>query len=192
MKFKKPDVKAPRHKPKATRLINKEFMTKFMAKHPQYKGLSETDFRRIISSFNTKIYEKVIEERDGIELPSQLGFLFIGSCKVIGKRNYSYGKSTSYETSIRNTNLATDGLSGKIFYSNYPSKYRFAYRALWAFKAYRDFSRSVHKTYPEKYTIYREVENTRKISQMFDNLKRKEYGEIKDAKNIGSYNDFEL
>jgi hypothetical protein len=54
------------------------------------------------------------------------------------------------------------------------------------------FSRSVHKTYPEKYTIYREVENTRKISQMFDNLKRKEYGEIKDAKNIGSYNDFEL
>ena len=44
-----------------------------------YSSVSN-DKLKVIKSFNGKVWEGVIDNRNGIELPESLGYLFIGSC----------------------------------------------------------------------------------------------------------------
>jgi len=78
--FKKPNVKAPRFRPSFYNVLNKEFFEKFKKKYPKYKNLDNSILKKIVKTFNETISSKVIENRDGIELPQQLGWIFIGTC----------------------------------------------------------------------------------------------------------------
>jgi hypothetical protein len=190
--YRKPDLKAPRFRPPVHTILNKEFINSFKEKYPQYNNISDKDIKHTVEVFNRTIWEKVISSRDGVELPSNLGFLFIGSCNSEGKRNYNFKNSNEYNKVLKNHNFATDGMIAKIFFTNYPIKYKYAMRELWAFKGHRDFTRSVNKEYPENFTKYIFIDGNKQISELFEKRKLKDYAISKQKEEIASYNEFDL
>ena len=43
-------------------------------------NIDNNKFKKIINLFNERIWKEVIENRDGVELPDSLGYIFIGTC----------------------------------------------------------------------------------------------------------------
>ena len=166
--FKKPDLKAPRYRRKTLGLLNKETFKEFKEKKPLYAHMDDSKLKDIIKLYNRALWEGVIEHRDGVELPDSLGYLFIGTCPPAKTMNIDYSKSSEYGKVLRNKNWDTDGNIGKIFYTNWSTKYRFRNRELWSFVACRDFKRSVAKEYPKSWTKYIKMQNKIKISHLYD------------------------
>ena len=87
---------------------------------------------------------------------------------------------------LQNENWDTDGHLGKIFYTNYNTKYRFKNRDLWKFEAHRDFKRTVAKEYPKNWTMYLQIENKSNLSYLYLKETEEHLEEIK------TYNEFEF
>ncbi len=171
--YKKPDLKAPRYRPKKLNLTNVDFYKKFISDNPKYDHITNDQFKSIISSFNEKIWKTVIENRDGIELPEQLGYIFIGSCPRKKGDNTNYSKSEHYGVKVQNQNWESDQYVAKIFYTNFETKYKFKHHDLWGFVGLRDFKRSVSKAYPIDWKKYVVVDNLLKVSRLFRKQKFK-------------------
>ena len=78
--FNKPDLEAPRFRAKTTNLLNKKLYDAFIEKYPKHEGVELNQFKKIISTFNGKIQDAVINSRDGVQLPESLGYLVIAKC----------------------------------------------------------------------------------------------------------------
>jgi len=165
--FKKPDLNAPRYREKIKTLLNIDTYKRFKKKYPMYANVENSTLRKIIKMFNRKIWNGIIENRDGVELPNSLGYIFIGSCKPAKKVNVDYSKSKKYGKVLQNHNWETDGNIAKIFYTNYSTKYKFRNRDLWRFQAHRDFKRSVAKVYPDNWNKYMFMNDKQKISHLY-------------------------
>ena len=190
--FKKPDLTAPRFRPEVYNVLSEEFFDNFRKKHPKYAKLTNAALKKIAKTFNQHVYNTVIDTRDGVQLPEQIGWLFIGTCQQSKKYNVDFGKSKTYGVQVSNNNFATDGKLAKIFYSNYAPKHKIRNREFWTFIACRDFKRSVAKTYPENWNIYVVVENGRQVKltynkEMYKDKKAKEQSEA-----LKTYNEFDL
>ncbi len=185
-KFNKPDLNAPRYREKRLGLLNKKTIDEFKDKYPLYSKIDDSKLKDIIKLYNKKLWNAVIEFRDGVELPNSLGYLFIGTCSPAKytKQNINYAKSTKHGKLLQNNNWETDGNLGKIFYTNASVKYKFKNRELWKFKAVRDFKRTVAKEYPKNWTKYTVIQNKYKIAHL--------YKEVADKKELENYNEFEL
>jgi len=161
--FKSPDLTAPRYRPEVHTIMNKEFFESFKKKHPKYKDLDNVELRKIVKYFNNTLYQTVIDTRDGVQLPEQIGWLFIGTCQSPKKQNIDFVKSKKYGVAVSNKNWETDGKLAKIFFTSYALKHKMKNREFWGFVACREFKRAVAKTYPENWNMYLVVEPTRKI-----------------------------
>lgn len=189
--FKKPDLTAPRYRPKKLNLTNVDFYNKFIQDNPKYSNLSLEDFKKIISTFNGEIWKTAINDRDGIELPEQLGYIFIGSCPR-KKSNIDFSKSKEYGTNIQHQNWESDNFTAKIFYTNYETKYRFSNHDLWGFKGVRNFTRTVGQTYPLEWKKYLMVDNLIKVSRVFRKEKRKQIKKQETEILLEEYDEFNL
>jgi uncharacterized protein YqfB (UPF0267 family) len=192
--FKKPDVKAPRCRKVAARLLGKKFLEEFVSKHPKYKNLTLDELKSILRTFHGKLWDHAVHNRDGVELPENLGFLFIGTCASAKKYNTDFGNSIRGEFRHRHRNFESDNYLAKIFYTNYNSRYKFKFRELWSFSATRDFKRTVAKVYPEKWKTYVYVESGRNIARYMATYRKDQYFKyIKENFEIDeSYNEFDL
>jgi hypothetical protein len=189
--YKKPDLNAPRYRSKKLNLTNVTSYNKFIEEHPHLEKISIQKFKEIINTFNKKIWETVIDYRDGVELPEQLGYLFIGTCPR-KKSNVDFHKSAEYGVKLQNQNWESDQYLAKIFYTNYESKYKFKNHELWGFTGIRDFKRSVGKTYPKEWKKYVMVDNMVKVSRIFRKESYIQYRE-KEVKNLlEEYDEFNL
>ena len=148
-------------------MLNADLINEFKDKHPIYSKISNDKFKKIITLFNSRIWSEVIENRDGVELPDSLGYLFIGTCPAAKNVNPDYALSKKYGKVLQNKNWETDGKVAKIFYTNYSTKYRFKNRELWQFIAVRQFKRAVAKSYPKKWTKYITMVNKKKVAHMY-------------------------
>lgn len=189
--FKKPDLTAPRYRPKKLNLTNQEVYEDFIKNNPKYAHLKAEQFKQIISLFNGKIWQKVIEERDGVELPEQLGFIFIGTCPR-KKSNVDFSKSINHGVILQHQNWDSDNYMAKIFYTNYETKYRFKHNDLWGFTGLRDFKRSVGKTYPKEWKKYVMVDNLVRVSKIFRRQKFKQYKQDLTQQLLPEYDEFNL
>ena len=104
-KYKKPDLNAPRFRPKKLNLSNADFYNQFVEDNPKYSFITADKFKEVIKTFNGLIWKSVIDLRDGVELPEQLGYLFIGTCPRKVSTNVDYKRSADYEQIIQNQNL---------------------------------------------------------------------------------------
>lgn len=190
--FRKPDLNAPRYRAKSLDVLNKDFYDSFRKAHPKYEHLSNKDIKNIVREVNGKISEIVIEERDGIELPEQLGYIFIGSCPASKKENTNYSISTELNKVIQHRNWESDQYLAKIFYTNSGSKYRFQFCNLWGFSPVRQFSRTVSKEYPKNYTKYLVVDNHKSINTIFRKQNYRMDMDILDKEMLKTYNEFDL
>jgi|688.fasta_scaffold59181_3 hypothetical protein len=189
--YSKPDLNAPRHRPKRYLILNEDFVKRIHEKFPKTKHLKLGDLKNIIGKFNDKIWETVIDNRDGVELPNNLGYIFIGVCQRPTKYNKNYINSKEYKTDIRHRNYETDEKLAKIFYSNYSKKYLFKNRDLWEFKGYRNFTRKVSETFSENWKRYVEVDKNSYISKILKREKAKDYAK-KYLVLPDDYNEFNL
>jgi hypothetical protein len=190
--FRKPDLNAPRFRPKKLNVLNAGFCEKFYKEYPKYRHLSCDQIKTIIVTMNTTIYQTVIERRDGVELPEQLGYLFIGTCPKKVSDNPDMVKSQQYGRLIQNQNWESDQYVAKIFYTNFETKYRFAFHEMWGFQAIRDFKRTVAKTYPTEWKKYVVVDNLQKVSKLFRVHRHKEFQKKDTLDQLQYYNEFDF
>lgn len=189
--FKKPDLNAPRYRPTKLNLTNSDFYKKFIQENPKCNGLTMLQFKEIIATFNGKIWETVVNDRDGVQLPEQLGYLFIGSCPR-KKNNVDFDKSRKYGVVLQNQNWESDQYTAKIFYTNYETKYRFKNHELWGFKGVRDFTRMVGQTYPTEWKKYIQMDNLVKASRLFRKHKTEIKKKIETQDLLKDYDEFNL
>jgi hypothetical protein len=170
--IKAPDLHAPRLRNKAHGLLNSDTLKEFKKEHKEYKDLDMATFKKIVVTFNEKLWWTVINDRDGVTLPEQLGFLFIGSCETpLVKTNIDFKKSLELGMNITLRNLESDSKLAKIFYTNYGTKYKFLNRDLWKFVAIRQFKRTVAQEYPKRWKQYVEIAQSQKVSSLFKETK---------------------
>lgn len=190
---KKPDLNGPRYRPTKLNLTNEGFFQSFLKEYPKYNGvITAPQFKSVISSFNGKIWQNVVEKRDGVELPEQLGYIFIGTCPRAKKLNVDYDKSKIYGVKVQNQNWESDQYLAKIFYTSYESKYKFKHHDMWGFKGVRSFTRTVAEVYPKEWKKYVVAENFIKISRIFRKESFKQARQKKNAKTLESYDEFSL
>jgi|TARA_R100000951_G_scaffold86733_1_gene74451 hypothetical protein len=182
--FKKPDLKASRYREKRLSLLNQDVINLFKEKKPHYENIDNEVLKKIIKLYNTNLWQAAIENRDGVELPDSLGYIFIGTCAPSKTVNTNYSLSKEYGKVLQNQNWETDGNIAKIFYTNWSTKYRFKNREFWRFTASREFKRAVAKSYPENWNKYRVMKDKYKIAHLF-NFDPKP-SDLKD------YNEFEI
>ena len=190
---KKPDVKAPRCRKNVLTTINMEMFKEFKEKYPKYKNLSYNDFKSVIKHHSGEIWQTVINTRDGVKLPENLGILVGASCT---KRTTTAYKSYSTTYGEKNQlNLNTDGYLGKIFYTNYTEKGVLKDRTLWGFTPIRQFKRTFSANYENNWSKYLLLTPADNISKLFAKVFRYEYEkkpEVKDVFDFDTYNEFEF
>ena len=190
--FKKPDVKGPRFRPETKNILTKDFFILFKKKYPKYKTIDNIELRKIIKKFNQVVYQTVIDNRDGVQLPEQIGWLFIGTCQQSKKENIDYAKSLKYGLRVSNKNWESDGKLAKIFFSNHAPKHKIKNREFWSFVACREFKRSVAKQYPENWQMYVEANPQTKLQYTYGRSLYKNVILKNTEKELQKYNDFEL
>lgn len=190
--YKKPDLNAPRYRPKKLNLTNQEVYQQFLNENPRFGFVTLTQFKEVITSFNGKIWQKVIDSRDGVELPEQLGYLFIGTCPRKKYDNPDWLKSNQYGVKVQNQNWESDQYVAKIFYTNFETKYRFKHHEMWGFTGLRDFKRTVAHTYPTEWKKYVQVDNLVKVSLLFRKEKFKDFKKQETARLLDEYDEFNL
>jgi hypothetical protein len=189
--LKKPDVKAPRYRKSIQGTLNGEFVDMLKENVPGSRVLDINDIKNIIKAFNGNLWNAVIENRDGVEIPHQLGHLFIGTCKKSLNKNIDFKKSGEYGQVVSHQNWESDQHLAKIFFTTHALKYKFKNHELWSFQPTRNFKRAVSKAYPLNWKKYVQIDPKVKISTMF----RKEpvvYNEKVEDFDIDSYNEFEF
>jgi len=190
--FRKPDLNAPRYRAKCLDVLKKDFYKQFRDCNPKLKHLTDKDIKNIIKQVNGKIWQMVVDERDGIELPEQLGYIFIGSCPAPKKENPDYYISKQLEKIIQHRNWESDQYLAKIFYTNSATKYRFQFSRLWGFSPVRQFSRTVGKTYQKNYTKYLVVDDHKNINTVFRKISYKLNMQDIEKEKLKTYNEFDL
>lgn len=171
--FKAPDVKAPRFRPKSLNILNKDFYDRVRRSHVSLKQLTDQQIKAIVHTAGALVQQKVMENRDGFELPEQLGYLFLGAVPATKERNVDYKKSIELGKLVHHQNWETDNLTGKIFYTNYAAKYRFKFHELWQFTAVRQFKKAASKAFLADYSRYVKTDNLLKVSRLYRKLLQK-------------------
>jgi hypothetical protein len=189
--IRKPDVKAPRFRITRTSLIDEAHLKEFIKLHPKYKDLTLTQYRKIVSDFNTLFWQTVVETPDGCQLPEGLGYIFVAACDPVNEEteNIDYSKSFKYGTTLSNNNWVTNGYLAKIFYTNNAEKYKFRNREFWGFKACRNFKRGVSKNFLENWQMYYRVHKDKKINSIY---KKRRILDIREKNLTNKTNTFEL
>ena len=143
--------------------------------------------------YNKEIVNTVINKRDGVEIPMQIGHMFVGTCPMTKRKNVNFKMSQEYKQTIQHRNWESDNHLAKIFFTTFASKYKkFKHNDLWSFEADRAFKRTVAKMYPENWKMYMQVDPYIKISSLFRNKLYNIERTEKDQEGLKTYNEFEF
>jgi len=185
------DRKAPRYRKCVHNVFCRDFVTAFKTKFPQYADISEDVIKQIIVKYNEQCQKTVTETREGLYLPSNIGLTYIGAFKTKQPNNINYAESLKYGKTIRNLNFETDGYVGRIVFSSYASKYKFAFRDMWSFAATRTFKERASANFRKNYQIFRVTTNKVKADELKKKLKKEDRKEVYIKKQLANYNEFE-
>jgi len=165
------DKKAPRCRNKLLNIYKQtDFFKDLKKQHPEFKGFTEKQIRNIIKDYNCAIWRTAINYRDGIELPEQLGYIFIGICPR-PKDNPNYKLSEEKKVKIQHRNWESDSYLQKIFYTNFEAKYKFIFHELWTLIPCRNFKSEASKAFPKKWKQYHIVKPHLKIARLYRKAK---------------------
>lgn len=187
-----PDVKAPRYRRPAKRTIVNDVVKAIKQEVFSAKYIEDKLVKEIIYEFNCQLVESAIENRDGVEVPSQIGHIFIGTCPMKKSKNIDFKITAIHKKAIQHRNWESDNYLAKIFFTTYSSKYKFKNNELWGFYAIRDFKRKVGKTYPANWKKYVQVDPKLKIGSVFrENMSKLDTAQTEEDL-LKTYNEFEF
>jgi glutaredoxin 2 len=189
----KPDLTAPRFTSKTLNAVSRtSFLKHFRKKHPEFSHLTEPEIRNIIKTFNETIVEQVIDCRYGVDLPEFTGRLFIGSCRKKHKPNVDFKKTAYSKQTIQHRNFESDDYLAKIFYTTYDIKHAYKNSNLYSFKACRNFTRMVGRTYPIHWKKYILIEPFKKLTGLFKQNISKLERQDRTEEYIKTYDEFDF
>lgn len=166
VEFNKPDVKASRVRGSNYNIDLRHVYAEFRRKNPEFKDVKDDVLKSIIKGFSWFINDKICEERYGVELPEGLGFVFIAAVKM-SKDVIDMPKSAQVGVKVLAKNWETDGMSAKIFYTNWAMKYKFTNREIWSFNANRDLSRAVSAAFRADWKKYVQPASVRRVTDFY-------------------------
>lgn len=175
--IRKPNLNGPRFRERRISVLTIKTLKKFKVRYPEHNSLDLATFKDIVMTFNKSIVESIIANRNGVELPDGLGYIFMGTCPSPKKKNIDYGKSLNYGVETTHKNWDSDNKLLKIFYTNNSTKYPFKNKNVWSFKANKEFRQKASLEYKENWARYIEVPPSKKISSMFNKHRKKQYME---------------
>lgn len=192
MTFNKPNLNAPRFRSKCATILTNDLFLEFKKKFPEYAELDLKQFKQVVMGFNGAMVEGIRDNRDGVELPEGLGYVFMGTCPKAstkdGKRNIDFKKSQELGIVVTHQNWESNNKLLKIFYSNLKTRYKLANREIWSFRLAKHHRSSLSEHYKVHWTLYRIIENAKRISALFEAMKRSEYK----SPIAPDYNEFKL
>jgi hypothetical protein len=188
----KPNLNAPRFRKMTEGTLNADFIKSLKEKVPSSVDLTNEQIKLIVSKFNENMWKTVIDKRDGVELPEQIGHLFVGTCPPPKKKNIDFKASEEYISTVQHRNFESDQYLAKIFFTTFGSKYRFKNHELWAFDATREFSRTVSATYPENWKKYLQVDPRVKISNIYKSNNYKLDKKEQEQDELKYYDEFDI
>jgi hypothetical protein len=191
-KIRKPDLNAPRFRAKRKSILTKDKFSLFKEKYPEHHTATLKQFKEIVMTYNSLLADGVIDNRDGIELPDGLGFIFMASCPPTKKQNINYAKSFHYGVQTNHKNWDSDNRLLKIFYSNHRTKYPFTNKQVWSFKAVKQFRKKASEEFKDNWSKYIEVSPLAKISKMFDAYRKKDLAKKASLNIPKDYNEFNI
>lgn len=189
-----PDPKAPRYRVKFRNSIGRTFLDDFRKKYPQHTHYSDKQLTQTIKEHLKLIPQEVVDNRDGVELPANLGVVFIGMVPGTKKKNrgIAWNQSTKLGTIVHYKNHETDGKLVKIHYCNYKSKLRFESRHLWGFTAVRPLKKMASESALKCWNRYISMEEGNKlIWELFSKKLYKDRMLKSQKKILKVYNEFE-
>lgn len=186
------DVKAPRFRKPFKRTMVSPMIEHIQSRVFAAKYLSEDQIKNVLQEFNLEVVNTIIEKRDGVEIPSQIGHIFIGTCPRSKNKNIDYKKTAELGKAVQHMNWETDNNLAKIFFTTHASRYKFKNNELWGFSAVRQFKRKLAKEYPKNWNMYLQVDPNIKITSLFRSRLYSIERTENDAENLKVYNEFEF
>lgn len=187
----KRNLNGPRHRVRRFNTTNTEWI-KEITDSPECLIKDPETVLKVIVETNKAIADVVIETRDGIELPNQLGYMFLGTCQPKIRKNVDFKTTDSYLKVIQHRNWESDNYLAKIFYTNFGTKFKFKFHQLWGLKACREFTRKVGVTYPENWKRYIQVDHSLHVSRLYRTYLKDVRRTASDAEILKEYNPLEL
>lgn len=183
--------KGPRHREKRFNTLSLDLIAEMVeSKDCLVKDIKL--FKKIVIGMNKLIVKTIVNTRDGIELPEQLGYMFLGTCQPKVRKNVDFKTTDHYLKVIQHRNWESDNYLAKIFYTNYETKYKFKFNDLWSFKAAREFTKLVGQEYPKNWKMYIQVDHTLKVSRLYRDYLRQVDREAVDHQRSLDYDPLEL
>lgn len=160
------DPKAPRYRSESTTIATAKFFQKFFKEHPEWKPFrkqfTDAKLKEMIRFVNVDLRQKAIDNRDGVYLPQQMGWIYLGTIKE-PKRRINAKLSNELGYNVNYTNNHTDGKMLKIVHSSGHRSFKYENKDLFRFYAADDFKEHASKEFSKKYMIYFPMENKREI-----------------------------
>ncbi len=189
-----PDLNAPRFRFSVIDPLTKGMIAKFKLKYPQYRDYTTEELIAALNLHNEAIAKEISISRDGVELQSTLGYLFIGMVPSSKKRPpVAWAKSIKLGVKVIHKNWNTDGLTGKVFYFNYGSRYRIENKHLWGFSTARPLKLLVKdEMRGPDWRKFLVMDSRQKNWKTLSAANYKQYMKETTKKNLPSYNEFEM
>ena len=140
------DLTAPRFNPRKFRLkiVSKESWIEWKRKTGRKDSWSV--FKKTWDLIALKNIQKVIEERDGVKLGSNLGEIYAGYVKVRPRKgDLDYKTSLILGIQFNHENWHSNNKKIKIIYGTYKRKYVYKNSRFWGFIPQRNFDRNISK-----------------------------------------------
>jgi hypothetical protein len=163
--YVQPDLFKPKYRKNLLKLLNQAFYNEYRQKYPDTK-LSDKQIISIVKTFNKECLKVIASTRDGLDIYNQLGFIFVGACKIQNPaEDHIKSKETGLEIHYKNWN--TNEWICKVCYTNYSSKYRFKNAAFWGFEPNSLLKRAVSEAFKLNHKLYVITDNFRKLNRLF-------------------------
>ena len=183
--------KGPRYKAPRFNTLSSEWLSE-IADHPDSKVKNQSKIKKIVVEANKAIADAIIDFRDGIELPEQLGYMFLGTCQPKVRKNVDFKTTDNYLKVIQHRNWESDNYLAKIFYTNYETKYKFKFNELWGFKGCRELTKKVGVEYPKNWKKYIQVDHSLKVARLYRKYLYQEEKKVIDKQRLEDYNPLEI
>ena len=190
--FNKPDLHAPRFRPKRINPLTADLYRRFKKEFPEHAEIPLSMFKEIVRVYNGLIWEGVIDNRNGVELPEGLGFICMATCPRPKKANPDIQKSIELGKVVNHKNWDSDHNLLKIFYTNHTAKYRFQNHQVWSFKAVKQFRKAASEAYIQNWPKYVVAEQGKKISGKFAKIKQNDFRIKIDSQVPEGYDEFSM
>lgn len=144
-----------------------KFFGRLKRVYPNLEKYSDTQIKNLIYRFNREVLlEQVACTREGVELPGNLGHIFLGTFGHMKEGNelVNVVESVKQGKRVYYTSNHTDGHSCKVYYTNTAVKLRFENADYWGFTACKHLRKRCSAEYSKQWQKYFKVTKTRFIS----------------------------